>query len=328
MIVKSTEHALQRAYRVLASLGLLGLIPTVGLGIAFSAVGGSELPQTIVNTCLAMMGIALQATQRHLSVPSLTGLVGVLFGGSFLWAALHTSVSLVNTRRLLHRTSGYALGRSAKLDAALARPDLRRLALRLLPSPRPLALTAGLWRPQVILSEGIVSSLSEEELRSVLLHEQAHVRSRDPVRLAVAQFLKDVLWFLPVARSLARDFVDAIEEGADDQAVMLTQQPVDLASALVKTAKAGLISTSPVASSLAGNLSVEDRVKRLLGMEVERRADTTPTRWLTSGLIVMILLVVVMLPVAGREASVEKAMEEAMIQMPMMTCSTPLRYGR
>lgn len=325
MIVKSTEHAVRRSYRVLAILGLLGLIPTVGLGIAFSAVGGSELSRTIVNTCLAMMGIALQTTQRHLSVPSLTGLAGVLFGGSFLWALLHTSVSLVNTRRLLHRTSGYAPGRSAKLDAALARPDLRRLALRLLPSPRPLALTAGLWRPQVILSEGIVSSLSEEELRSVLLHEQAHVRNRDPVRLALAQFLADVLWFLPVARSLARDFVDAIEEGADDRAVIVTRQPLDLASALVKTAKADLVSAIPLASSLTGSLSVEDRVKRLLGLEVKHRPGTTRGRWLTSGLIALFLLLVLILPVAGRQASVGRPAEEAMTWMPMMTCPGALR---
>jgi beta-lactamase regulating signal transducer with metallopeptidase domain len=180
----------------------------------------------------------------------------------------------------------------------------------------------------VILSEGIVSSLSAEELRAVLFHELGHVQSRDPLRLGVAQFLADVLWFLPVARSLARDFVDAIEEGADDQAVMVTRQPLDLASALVKTAKAGLVSVIPLASSLAGNLSVEDRVKRLLGMGVKRRAGTTRGRWLTSGLIALFLLVVVMLPVAGREASVERAMEEAMMRMPMMSCSVPLRYGR
>lgn len=322
------REASRRAHLFLGLLLVLGLIPVVGLSIALSAPGSNELPRTIVNACLAMMGAAWGVTQVHLTLHPLTTIAALFLAGSLLWAVIRTGASLVNTRWLLKRSPEYVPGQHPTLDAALARPGLRRLALRLLPSPRPLALTAGLWRPQVILSEGMVSSLSAEELRAVLFHELGHLQSRDPLRLGVAQFLADVLWFLPVARSLARDFVDAIEEGADDQAVMVTRQPLDLASALVKTARAGLVSAIPLASSLAGNLSVEDRVKRLLGMGVKRRAGTTRGRWLTSGLIALFLLVVVMLPIAGRDASLERAMEEAMMQMPMMSCSVPLRYGR
>ena len=320
--------ASRRAHWSLLSLALIVLTFVTGTGIALSVTGQSAFPETMVKACLAMMGVAWSASQYHLSVSPPTTIAAFFVAGSVLWAVLRTGASLVNTRRLMQQSQGYAPGRHPTLDAAVARPDFRRLRLRLLHSPKPLAFTIGLWRPQVIVSDGIASSLSEGELRAVLFHELAHVRSRDPLRLAVAQFLAHALWFLPVARPLARDFVDAIEEGADDRAVMANRQPLDLASALVKTAKAGFVSTTPLASSLAGNLSVEDRVKRLLGMDVKRRADTTMLRWVTSGLISLVLLTFLVVPLEGREAAARRAMKEAMMRIPRMTCSVPVRQGQ
>ncbi|MEE9230384.1 MAG: M56 family metallopeptidase, partial [Acidobacteriota bacterium] len=265
---------------------------------------------------------------HYLSVLPLTTMAVLFLGGSFLWAALRTVASLVNTRRLLQQSRGYAPGRHPKLDAVLARPDFRRVQLRLLDTTRLLAFTVGLWRPQIVLSERMISSLSDEELRAVLFHELGHVRSRDPLRLAVVRFLADALWFLPVARSLARDFVDAVEEGADDWAVGATRQPVDLAAALVKTAKADVSWAIPLASSLAGNVSVEDRVERLLGIRVKRRSSTTMHRWVSSGLISLLLFSLLMLPLDSGEAASRRAMQEAMMRMPMMACPVSMRQGR
>lgn len=322
-----TPHvrATHRSFRPLGGLLVLGLIPVAGLGISLSAATGSKFPRTMVNACLAMMGAAWSATQHQLSVDPVTGMAALLIGGSFFWALVRTGASLVYTRRLFHWSKGYAPGRYPKLDAILSRPDLGGVELRLFDTLGPMALTAGLWHPRVIVSEAMISSLSEEELRSVLFHELAHVERRDPLRLAVARFLADALWFLPVARSVARDFVDAVEEGADDCAVAATRQPAELAAALVKTARAGIASPMPLANSLAGNLSVEDRVERLLGMRMGRRSAATIGRWLVSGLITLLLLVLVMLPSDGREAAAQRAIAEAMRGMPTMTCSVSPR---
>lgn len=318
-------QASRRTYRLLALLVLLGLIPVTVVAIALSAIGQSELPGSVVNACLAMMGAAWSATQRQVSVAPVTAMAAVFIGGSLLWALVRMGASLLYTRWLLQRSTGCALAGHAKLDPVLARPEFQRLPLRLLYSTRPLAFTVGLWRPQIVLSEGMVSSLTEDEVRAVLFHELGHVRSRDPMRLAVVRFLADALWFLPVARSLAKDFVDAVEEGADDWAVEATRRPMELAAALVKTARAGVASPMSLASALAGNLSVEDRVERLLGMGVERRPGATIGRWVASGFIAVLLLVLVMLPFAGREAAARMAMEQAMRPMGTMSCSLSMR---
>lgn len=324
----TATQASRRAHLFLGLMLVLGLIPVAGLSIAFSAAAAAELPRMIVNACLVMMGVTWEATQDHFTLHPLTTTVALILAGSLLWAVLRTGSSLLNARRLLKRSQEYAPGLHPTLDAAVACPDFRRIRLRLLNSSRPLALTAGLWRPCVILSKRIVSGLSEEELRSVLFHELRHVWNRDPLRLLVVRFLADALWFLPVARSLARDFVDAVEESADDWAVEATRQPVELASALVKTARTGVISAVPLVSGFAGNLSVEDRVERLLGMPVQRRSSTTIGTWSASALITFFLLVLLMPPFGGREAAAERAMQEAMRRMPMMSCSVSVRQGR
>jgi Zn-dependent protease with chaperone function len=290
--------------------------------MALSALGGSKLPGKVVNACLTMMGATWDVTQRHFLVAPLTTVAVLFVVGSFLWALLRSAAALVNTRRVLARSEGYAPGQYPKLDGVTRDPAFRQLPLRLLDSTRPLAFTLGLWYPQVVLSEGMVSALSAEELRAVLCHELGHVRRRDPLRLALARFLADALWFLPVARSLARDFVDAVEEGADDWAVEATRQPVELAAALVKTARAGAAQAIPVGTSLGGSLSVEDRVGRLLGMGAKRPLGTTTKgKWLASASIGLVLLIMLTLPLGAREVAAQRAIAQPMRAMPMMSCS-------
>lgn len=307
-----------RSWRFLGTLALLALFPAAGLTIALGAAQRSRLPGRVVDACLAMMGAAWDLTERQFSVAPLTTVAVLFVAGSFLYAVLSTGASLVNTRRLLHLPLKYIGGRLENLDAALARPQFRHLRLRLFDSPRPLAFTVGLWNPQVVLSEGMISKLSQEELAAVLSHELGHVQSRDPLRLAVVRFLADALWFLPVARSLAADFADVVEAAADDWAVAITRQPVDLASALVKTARAGVQQSIPLATPLAGHLTVEDRVERLLGLVNRKGPETTKRRWLASGFITALLMSLLVLPHA--HSATQREIAQAMARIPMMSC--------
>ncbi len=310
-----------RPGRVLGILALLAVIPMAGLAIALDAARKGSLSGKVVNACLAMMETAWSVTERHLSATPLTTLAILMVAGSVLWAVLRTILSVVNTRRLLHRSDRWAGGHCGKLDGLLMRPQFRHLGLRLLDSTQPLAFTVGFWNPQVVLSKGMVSALSPAELSAVLSHELGHVRSRDPLRLAVVRFLADALWFLPVARSLAAGFADAVEAAADDWAVGITRRPVDLASALVKTAKAGVPQAIQLAPSLAGHLTVEDRVKRLLGLEKGNRRKGMTGRWVASGFISALLFALLILPHAGGRYVSEGGVAQAMmVRMPMMAC--------
>jgi Zn-dependent protease with chaperone function len=136
------------------------------------------------------------------------------------------------------------------------------------------ALTAGFIRPQVFVSQALVRLLDEQELQAVVLHETHHVENRDPLRMFVASFIRDFLFFLPAARSLARRFSDSREKAADDAAAEKLQDPSALASALVKVVEArGSCLTPHFFARTGQELSPEGRIERLL----EPAKDVSPT---------------------------------------------------
>ena len=141
------------------------------------------------------------------------------------------------------------------------------------------------------MSKGLIEALSEEELRAVLLHELGHAERRDPLRLLIVRGISDALWFLPLAGELAAGFADAAEQAADEAAVRKMPDPLDLASAIVKVAKGsaasqpsgdgdvgtwwqegGLAQDLQTTTGLAGTLSIEERVTRLLDPTSLRRS--------------------------------------------------------
>lgn len=53
----------------------------------------------------------------------------------------------------------------------------------------PMALTVGLWTPQVVATTTLVRRLTTDQLVAVLAHEAHHARRRDPLRMALVRTL-------------------------------------------------------------------------------------------------------------------------------------------
>jgi Zn-dependent protease with chaperone function len=195
-----------------------------------------------------------------------------MLGGSVAWAGLRLGVSLLSGWRRRGRLIPDPARRFTRLARALrGAPDVDPARVRALWWAQPTAFTAGLVRPRIYLSRGLVETLTKDELQSVLRHEQAHAAAWDPLRLAAARVLSDCLWFLPVARHLAEAFGNQAEFRADDAAVAGGSDALDLATAIVKAAR-GAVVTPRLAPGLGGFSLVERRVTRLLGR------DRTPRR--------------------------------------------------
>ncbi|MBB5781826.1 Zn-dependent protease with chaperone function [Nonomuraea jabiensis] len=82
-----------------------------------------------------------------------------------------------------------------------------------------MAFCAGMLRPRVYVSAGLVDKLSDDELRAVLCHEAAHARRRDPLRRVLLDAATDVLFFLPLLRWAARVQKERAELSADRAAI-------------------------------------------------------------------------------------------------------------
>jgi Zn-dependent protease with chaperone function len=127
----------------------------------------------------------------------------------------------------------------------------------------PVAFCYGLLRPRLCLSTGLAETLTNKELKAVLLHEDHHRRQYDPLRGLLAEVLGTMFFFLPVAAELRDLFLTSTELEADRHATSIVGRSA-LAGALHK------IISHPHAVRLAlpgiAGLSATDaRIAELLG---------------------------------------------------------------
>lgn len=91
------------------------------------------------------------------------------------------------------------------------------------PAPVAYCLPGGA-RSVTVLSDGLMGLLSEEELRAVLIHEQAHLHQRHHLLLWAFAAWRSALPWLPTSRLAQRAVNDLIEMLADDEAVKQVSQ--------------------------------------------------------------------------------------------------------
>lgn len=124
------------------------------------------------------------------------------------------------------------------IDGLCAGAGVPRPSLRVIEDGVPNALTIGLHpkRATVIVTTGLISSMSRIELEAVLAHELNHIRAHDilPATVAVTS-LGPVAVLLPAAARLTSwGAGDRREAVADLAGVALTRYPPGLISALEK----------------------------------------------------------------------------------------------
>ncbi len=121
-------------------------------------------------------------------------------------------------------------------------------------------IAAGVIRPTVIISRDVVSALSPEQLEAAILHERAHLRSRDNwKRLAI--LAAPAIFSLKKIEQAWHRFT---EWAADDAAVSRDRaRALALAEALVRVARLGSEKSAALATPLLGE-DFSARVERLV----------------------------------------------------------------
>ena len=175
-----------------------------------------------------------------------------LFGAFCVAAALRRAAKdLLATRRLDRRWTRE--GRPVSIPGWAGPAHLIR-------HPFPLVSVVGVVRPRLFVAEQVALALSELELGAVVFHERGHIASGDNLKRLLLRLLPALPW--PGASSrLDEAWDEAAEEAADTYA----PNTLELAAALVKTARlapAGARLDLPVAAFHRGD-SVARRVRRL-----------------------------------------------------------------
>ena len=142
----------------------------------------------------------------------------------------------------------------------------------------PLLALAGVLRPRLLITRGLIDALTADELAACVAHELAHFQSRDNVKRLAMRLSPDVLPLVGAAETIERQWASAAEHGADRRASHGDPQArCALASALLKVARLTppLEAIAEPISTLVGGGDLASRVGRLLD---ERSSSTHWTR--------------------------------------------------
>lgn len=162
----------------------------------------------------------------------------------------------------------------------------------------PLMALTGVFRPRIVVSRGVLSGLSREQLEAAVEHEQAHRKSRDNFKRLLMALAPP---FSRASATLESRWARFTEWAADDEAVNGdARRSVSLAAALVQMARmnpaAGI---PPLASSLFEknkNDELAVRIERLLNaVPRQNRAHRTPSMFLACAMLLGMAAIVVVL---------------------------------
>lgn len=229
---------------------------------------------------LALVAVALVVSAYGLCALVAYGIVPLVEGRGHDARPAFTAVAALAA---LVTTSVFLAARTFLREVAAARALSLRIQAGAIPAPTRVRVAAreaglegrvvlidagsacsfvlGLRSPRVVLSTGLLSRLSAEELQAALEHEHYHVLSLDPLRSTVARVVVAALFFLPVLRTINRRYEAGRELAADRRAATLVgRRP--LAGALLK-AMEGASEEEPAAIALAAPAVMDSRLVQL-----------------------------------------------------------------
>lgn len=168
----------------------------------------------------------------------------------------------------------------ARVLAALARHARSARRLRAMSRPTTVAdvqvrsgtfrhgvFVAGILRPRIYCDERLAAELPADQLHAVMLHEMAHQRARDPLRLVLLDVVAPLLRPFPTGRAWLAWATAQPEIRADQHALAHGVSRGSLAAALLAMGGHGQ-------PHLAGFVSAIDlRLQALLGEPVELDVD-------------------------------------------------------
>jgi beta-lactamase regulating signal transducer with metallopeptidase domain len=264
---------------LLPSALLILALERIGVDIAFTSPGasaGAEMASRIAQPILPIVDHEAAPAAETMADASpanrenhreLCCLLSLLWG---LGAAAALTRWLVRRRRLrtaLRAGVEVTTGREA-LAFNQARSWLfphREIKLAAVPGLRDLGVCR-VWRPIVLLPEGLAERLSDRELEAVLIHELVHVLRHDNLKSTWRMLLCCLFWFHPMIWLIDRELRAEREVICDETVIRYSGDARTYAAGLWKVAQYGLGWDFAGISRAAGS-TLSRRIKLMLNPE-------------------------------------------------------------
>jgi bla regulator protein blaR1 len=121
----------------------------------------------------------------------------------------------------------------------------------------------GIFRPFLLLPEGISEHLTTAQFDLVLAHELCHVRRRDNLAAVVHMLVEALFWFHPLLWWIEARLVEERERACDEEVLLTAHDPQDYAQGIVEVCKLYLKSPLVCISGVTG-ANLKRRVEAIM----------------------------------------------------------------
>ena len=230
-------------------------------------------PLILVTTALAIVVMGRQGSMLGLPASGLSYGLAVVF----------LLITLILGLQLYDRAQKTCEKINKYPSQTIAGNSVKFLALDL-----PYIAQIGFWKPQLVLSQGLLDSLEPEQLTAVLAHEQAHVYYRDTFWFFFLGWLRSVTSWLPNTEVLWQELLLLREIRADLQAAQ-TVDALVLAESLLMVAQTPSQSPLCFCATLYSALNSDRLTQRIDALIGTSKLPNKTNLWCWSWLLLVFI---------------------------------------
>jgi uncharacterized protein (TIGR03435 family) len=130
----------------------------------------------------------------------------------------------------------------------------------------------GIFRPVLILPEGMAEYLTTAQFDSVLAHELCHAQRRDNLAAAVHMLVEALFWFHPLVWLIRIRLVEERERACDEEVLRTATDPQDYAEGIVAVCRHYMKSPLVCISGVTGS-NLKQRVEAIMINRNTHRLD-------------------------------------------------------
>jgi bla regulator protein blaR1 len=130
----------------------------------------------------------------------------------------------------------------------------------------------GVFRPVLLLPEGICERLTPAQFQAIVAHELCHIRYRDNLTASIHMLVETVFWFHPLVWWIGKRIVQERERACDQEVLELGSEPHAYAEGILDVCKHYFESPLQCVSGVTGS-SLKPRIEAILANQKIHRMN-------------------------------------------------------
>ncbi len=173
----------------------------------------------------------------------------------------------------------------------------------------------GVFRPVLLLPDGILARLTPTQFKAILTHELEHIRRRDNLTFAIHMIVEALFWFHPVVWWIGARLIDERERACDEAVVQACGEAQAYAEGILNVCKFYVELPLECVSGVTGS-DLKRRIVRILTGRVTQKVNLSKKLLLgAAGVTALALPVIVGLVYTGRGLA-QSQTGEAVAKLP------------